>query len=197
MTDFKPYEVIHKTRTIEIRSYYPVKRTVCVGSVRNFHFLPLPYMIFARAIYRINAKKVGTFFYNKCAPSENATHFCQGLFWYNDGPICLTNNYHYASPKHWNFKKLLEEFWFRPFYPGNLTVFGGSIKSWEQLTIKQVLKALERRCSKSVWKKDQQLDSFGLPLTRRMNRNMETLETLEQFIKRIEINQHSPRSWAF
>lgn len=173
MTDFKPYEVIYKTKTIEVRSYYPVKRTVYVHYAH--YFLPLPYMIFARAIYRIDKKKTGAFFYNEYTANEDKTHFHPSLFWLNDGPICLTTTHHYASPQRWDFKKLLEEFWFRSAYSRDIQQFGGSLQAWEKLTIKQVLKAIERKCKSKL----------------RFDRH----ESLDHFIQRIKIHQKSPSRW--
>jgi hypothetical protein len=116
--------------------------------------------------------------------SEEETHLYPGLFWVNDGPICLTTNYHYASPQNWDFKKMLEEFWFRSAYIRNIDVFGGSLRSWEKLTIEDVLKALKKQ-SESKHPRHA-YEPFG---------GSQHGETLKQFIERIDLHRRCPGQW--
>jgi len=145
------YRLLLKDDTLEIRKYYPLKRTIFQAHYE--YYLQCPYMIFAARHY-----KTGSYLYVGFAKESDDTFYFPSLpnICPQTWSICLTRGYnsgHFYNKCEKNLNKLIEQFWHTRFDSwaygweiGHRSLrdnFDGRFKLWCKLNLPQVLERIK------------------------------------------------------
>lgn len=175
----KKYKILKRVKGLEIRQYFPSKRTIIIANRQ--YFLPFPYIIFAKAArgrndYRgkfINYNHLLVAFSNReLYRDEDATVFHPALpnVEGRNKSICLDGGGHYEQSPNLSFNDLLDKFWSFSFNSIKAWVesdaalhvfFGGRFATWAKLTIEEVLSNLDENNVKDYYLKDNLVFPFS------------------------------------